>query len=96
MKVRTNKPTAKQKKVIATEFYKLLDQFNHDTNVQLFYILHFKEGYGTKRLKRVAKELLNLQKMLKERYELPDNDTTWFCEKQLKESGIDINELLKE
>ena len=95
MRVRINKPTASQKKVVADEFYKLLDQFNYDTNVQIFYILHFTEGYGIKRLKRVAKEFIKLQKMLKERYELVENDTTWFCENQLKESGINVEELLK-
>jgi hypothetical protein len=58
--------------------------------------LHFTEGYGSKRLKRVAKEFIKLQKMLKERYELGENDTTWFCEKKLKEAGIDVSEILAE
>lgn len=102
MKVRLNKnePTATQrralKKVVATEFNNLLDRYNHDTALQVLHILHFDFGFGQSRLQKFADKLTEMQKDQRERYELTDDETPWLCEKQLKEDGIDLNELLKE
>lgn len=102
MKVRLNKqePTATQrralKKVVATEFNNLLDRYNYDTALQVLHILHFDFGFGQARLQKFADRLNQMQIDQRERYALDDSDTPWLCEKQLKEDGIDLNELFKE
>ena len=35
-----------------------------------------------------------MQKGQVERYELPEEDVPWICEKQLRDSGIDIDAIL--
>lgn len=101
MRVRINKePTAKQKEIVRAEckkeFLRHLDKYNHDTAMQVIHILHFDFGFGQKRLQQFADRLLEMQIKQKERYELPDSDTPWLCEKQLIEDGINVEELLKE
>lgn len=102
MKVRinNNQPNAEQRKAlkqqVAIEFEKLLKQYNHDTAMQVLHILHFDFGFGQSRLQRFADKLTEMQADQKERYELPDSDTPWLCEKQLQEDGIDIDTLMKE
>ena len=102
MKVRLNKnePNAAQRKVLkelcVREFDKLLESFNHDTCIQILYYFRFKKGYGKKRLAEIAEGLTESLKGIKARYELSESDTTWICEKQLRDSGIDLDEILKE
>lgn len=102
MKVRINKnePTAEQRKVlrgeVKKEFNKLIALYNHDTALQVLHILHFDFGFGQQRLQKFAEKLTEMQIDQKARYELLDDDTPWLCEKQLKESGINLDELLKE
>jgi hypothetical protein len=101
MKVRLNKnePNAAQRKVLkqecVREFDKLLESFNHDTCVQVLYYFRFKKGYGKKRLEELAEGLTESLKNIKARYELSESDTTWICEKHLKDSGIDVDAILK-
>ena len=101
MKVRinNNKPNAAQRKAlrqeVAKEFNKLLERYNHDTAMQVIHILHFDFGFGQQRLQRFADKLTEMQVNQTERYELPDEDTPWLCEKQLIEDGIDVDELMK-
>ena len=99
MRVRINKePTAKQKEIVRAEckkeFLRHLNKYNHDTALQVIHILHFDFGFGQKRLQQFANKLLEMQIKQKERYELLDCDTPWLCERQLKESGIDIDKIL--
>ena len=102
MRVRINKnqPNAEQRKAlkqqVAIEFNKLLERYNHDTAMQVLHILHFDFGFGQSRLQRFADKLTEMQADQRERYELPDSDTPWLCEKQLIEDGIDIDTLMKE
>ena len=102
MKVRLNKnePNAAQRKVLkeqcVREFDKLLESFNHDTCIQILYYFRFKKGYGKKRLAEIAEGLSEALQGLKARYELSESDTPWICEKQLKDSGIDVDALLKQ
>lgn len=102
MKVRinNNQPNAEQRKAlkqeVAKEFGKLLKQYNHDTAMQVLHILHFDFGFGQSRLQKFADKLTEMQANQKERYELPDSDTPWLCEKQLKEDGINVDALMKE
>lgn len=45
---------------------------------------------------KFADKLKEMQIRQQERYELPESDTPWLCEKQLTESGIDIKAILEE
>lgn len=76
-------------------FNSLLDKYNRDACVQFLFVMHFTDGYGQKRLEHRASELMRLQKELKERYELDDDDTPWLCEELLRRDGIDIDKILR-
>lgn len=101
MKCRINKnePNAAQRKAlrneVSKEFNKLLDRYNHDTAIQIIHILHFDFGFGQQRLQKFADKLTQMQIEQRERYEMTDGDTPWLCEKQLKEDGINLDELLR-
>ena len=100
MRINNNQPNAEQRKAlkqqVAIEFNKLLERYNHDTAMQVLHILHFDFGFGQSRLQRFADKLTEMQVNQKERYELPDSDTPWLCEKQLQEDGINVDALMKE
>ena len=102
MNVRINKntPTSAQrqalKQEVTKEFTKMLETYNHDAAMQVLHILHFDFGFGQARLQKFADKLTEMQTYQRERYELPDSDTPWLCEEQLKNSGINVDELLKE
>ena len=102
MKVRLNKeePTATQRKAlkreVAKEFNNLLERYNHDTALQVLHILHFDFGFGQARLQKFADRLNQMQVDQRHRYEMPDEDIPFICEKQLQDDGIDLVELLKE
>jgi hypothetical protein len=93
-----NQPTAQQKKVleqeVIREFNKHLERYNHSTAVQVLHILRFDYGFGQARLQKFADKLCEMQKHQEEFYELPPGDTPWLCEKQLRDSGIDIDKIL--
>lgn len=97
MKVRIhkNEPTAEQRKALKNEFDKLLENLNRDVYIQLLHFFRFKRGYGKKRLKALADDLKGALDGIHARYELSESDTPWICEKQLKDSGIDIDALLR-
>lgn len=102
MKVRINNntPNAAQRKALRAECVKefdtLLENLNRDVYIQLLHFFRFKRGYGKKRLKILVDELKEALAGIHARYELSESDTVWICEQQLKNSGIDIDELLKE
>ena len=100
VRINNNQPNAEQRKAlkqqVAIEFNKLLERYNHDTAMQVLHILHFDFGFGQSRLQRFADKLTEMQVNQKERYELPDSDTPWLCEKQLQEDGINVDALMKE
>ena len=95
-----NEPNAAQKKSlrqeVVKEFNNLLELYNKDTALQVLHILRFDFGFGQERLKKFANKLKEMQIRQQERYELPESDTPWLCEKQLKESGIDIEAILED
>ena len=99
MKCRASKKLNKKQKdnihnAVATEFNKLIDQYNQEAALQVLHILHFEFGFGMKRLQRFADRLVDMQAQQKRRYELEDEDTPWLCDKQLKNDGIDVGKLL--
>lgn len=95
-----NEPNAAQRKTlrkeVVKEFNNLLELYNKDTALQVLHILRFDFGFGQERLQKFADKLKEMQIRQQERYELPESDTPWLCEKQLKESGIDIEAILEE
>jgi hypothetical protein len=82
--------------MVETEFNGIVDKYNRVANLQFLYVLHFYFGFGQKRLQQAADALWEMQKDFDCRYELPEDDTPWLCEKKLEESGIDVKALLKE
>ena len=99
MKCFTKRPSAKQDKLIKQEcrkeFYKLLDQYNRESALQVLHILHFDFGFGEQRLYRFVDKLNEMQQKQKETYELEYSDTAWLCEKQLIEDGLNVNKILE-
>lgn len=101
MKVRINReePTAAQRRALKNEvkkeFDKLLGLYNKEVALQVLHILHFDFGFGQSRLQKFAEKLTQMQIETIDRYEMSDEDTPWLCEKQLKEDGINLDELLK-
>jgi hypothetical protein len=100
MKVRiNNKPNAKQKKVLKEEcrkeFHKLLEHYNRQVALQVMNILHFDFGFGEKRLRQFFFELKEMQARYIERYEVEDDDVPDICEIQLREAGINIDDILE-
>lgn len=101
MKVRinNNKPTKEQKKALrqecVKEFDKLLELYNRQVALQVLYILRFDYGFGQKRLERFSKALGDMQIRTLDFYEVEDGDVPSICEIKLRESGIDIDKILK-
>ena len=101
MKVRINReePTAAQRRALKNEvkkeFDKLLGFYNKEVALQVLNILHFDFGFGQSRLQKFADKLTQMQIETIDRYEMTDEDTPWLCEKQLREDGINIDEILR-
>lgn len=101
MKVRINReePTAAQRRAlkiqVKQDFEKLLELYNKEVALQVLHILHFDFGFGQQRLQKFADKLAEMQIETIDRYEMTDEDTPWRCEKELKESGIDVDKILK-
>lgn len=101
MKVRINReePTAAQRRAlkiqVKQDFEKLLELYNKEVALQVLNILHFDFGFGQSRLQKFADKLTQMQIETIDRYEMTDEDTPWLCEKQLKEDGINIDEILR-
>ena len=99
-RIYSNEPNSAQKralkKMVGAEFNELLERYNRDANMQFLYVLRFYFGFGQKRLQMVVDKLFEMQKDLDYRYELPEDETAWLCEKKLEESGIDIKALMRE
>ena len=102
MKVRinNNQPNAKQRKVLreecVKEFDKLLSIYNKQVALQVLHILRFDYGWGQQRLKQFSDKLAEMQIKTIARYLVEDEEVPDICEIQLRESGINLDELLKE
>ena len=96
-RIHKNEPNSAQRRAlkqeVAKEFNKLLDRYNRDAAMQILYVLRTEFGFGQQRLQRFADLLAEMQKDMDYRYELPESDTPWLCEKKLEESGIDVKAL---
>ena len=102
MKVRinNNQPNAAQRKALRAEcvkeFDKLLADYNRQVALQVLYILRFDYGFGQERLKRFSDRLAEMQITTIDRYEATDGDVPDICEIKLRDSGINVEEFLKE
>ena len=102
MKVRinNNQPNAAQRKALRAEcvkeFDKLLADYNRQVALQVLYILRFDYGFGQERLKRFSDRLAEMQITTIDRYEATDGDVPAICEIKLRESCINVEELLNE
>ena len=102
MKVRinNNKPTATQRKALrqecVKEFDKLLATYNKQVALQVLHILRFDFGWGQQRLKKFSDRLAEMQIKTIDKYVATDGEVPDICEIQLRESGINIDEFLKE
>ena len=99
-KVFKNQPNANQKKTLhqecVKEFDKLLADYNRQVALQVLYILRFDFGFGQERLKRFSDRLAEMQITTIDRYEATDGDVPEICEIKLRDSGINVEEFLKE
>lgn len=98
-RIHNNQPNAAQRKALRAEcvkeFDKLLELYNKQVALQVLYILRFDYGFGQERLQKFADKLKNAQIDLEDKYEMGGDCTWWLCEQKLKESGINVEEILK-
>lgn len=97
-RIYNNQPSAAQRKVLRAEcvkeFDKLLAEFNREVALQVSYILRFDFGFGQDRLKKFADKLAEMQNNTVHRYEVKDGEIPNICEIKLRDSGIDLEEIL--
>lgn len=100
VRINNNQPTATQRKALrqecVKEFDKLLELYNRQVALQVLHILRFDFNFGQQRLKQFSDRLAEMQIKTIGRYEATDEEVPDICEIQLKESGINLDELLKE
>lgn len=98
-KIRRDEPTATQRralrKEVTKEFDKHLDIYNYNVSMQVLYILRFYYGFGQKRLEEFADRMSEMQMSMDEMYELAESDTPFLCELKLRDSGIDVDKVMK-
>ena len=99
-RINNNQPNAAQRKVLQNEcvkeFDKLLALYNRQVALQVLHILRFDFGFGQQRLKQFSDKLAEMQVKTIDRYDATDGEVPDICEIKLRESGIDLKELLKE
>ena len=97
-RIHNNQPNAAQRKVLRAEcvkeFDKLLAEFNREVALQVLYILRFDFGFGQERLKKFADKLAEMQNNTVHRYEVKDGEIPDICEIKLRDSGIDVEEII--
>lgn len=62
--------------------------------MQILYILRFDYGFGQKRLKEFADKLTQMQISMDTMYEMDESDTPILCEMKLRDSGIDVDNIM--
>ena len=99
-KIYKNQPNANQRKTLrqecVKEFEKLLEEYNRQVALQMLYVLRFEFGFGQERLRRFSDKLAEMQITTIDRYEATDGDVPSICEIKLRDSGINVEEFLKE
>lgn len=100
VRLKNNKPNSAQRRVLhqecVKEFDNLLSLYNRQVALQVMHILRFDFGFGQQRLKQFSDKLAEMQIKTIDRYEATDGEVPDICEIKLRESGINLDELLKE
>ena len=100
VRINNNQPNAAQRKALRAEcvkeFDKLLSDYNRQVALQVLYILRFDFGFGQERLRRFSEKMKEMQITTIDRYEATDGDVPDICEIKLRDSGINVEEFLKE
>ena len=102
MKVRitNNQPNSAQRKILRQECIKQFDEYlslyNREVALQVLHILRFDFNFGQERLQKFSDKLAEMQIKTISKYEATDGEVADICEIQLRNSGIDVKELLKE
>lgn len=99
VRITNNQPNSAQRKALreecVKEFDKLLATYNKQVALQVLHILRFDFGFGQQRLKQFSDKLAEMQIKTIGKYEATDGEVPDICEIQLRDSGIDLTELLK-
>ena len=99
VRINNNQPNAQQRKALRSEcvkeFDKLLELYNKQVALQVMHILRFDYGFGQQRLKEFSDKLEKMQIKTMDRYVATDEEVPDICEIQLRESGINVDEILK-
>lgn len=99
VRITNNQPNSAQRKALrqecVKEFDNLLGIYNRQVALQVLYILRFEYGFGQERLKQFSDKLAEMQIDTIDRYIATDDEVPDICEIKLRESGINIDELLK-
>ena len=99
VRINNNQPNAQQRKVLRDEcvknFDNLLSTYNRQVALQVMHILRFDFNFGQQRLKQFSDKLAEMQIKTMDRYVATDEEVPDICEIQLRESGINVDELLK-
>ena len=100
VRIYNNQPNAQQRKALRNEcvknFDNLLSTYNRQVALQVLHILRFDYGFGQQRLKEFSDKLEKMQIKTMDRYVATDEEVPDICEIQLRESGINVDELLKQ
>ena len=100
VRINNNTPNSAQRKALrqecVKEFDRLLAIYNRQVALQVIHILRFDFGFGQQRLKQFSDKLAEMQIKTIDRYEATDSEVPDICEIQLRDSGIDLDELLGE
>ena len=100
MKVRitNNQPNSAQRKILRQECIKQFDEYlslyNREVALQVLHILRFDFNFGQERLQKFSDKLAEMQIKTISKYEATDGEVADICEIQLRNSGIDVKELL--
>lgn len=72
-------------------------KYKADFDAAILWALHENCNFGAARLKSfwLAFNGLHekLRKQIQERYGLPEEDSIWYCKQQLREIGLDVDEM---
>lgn len=81
---------------IRRQCVEMCSQFELDYDTMIVYVMHFKFGYGPKRIRELMKTIEKERKELKEHYCSEEyNDSTHFfaMREWLKKDGIDVEKM---
>ena len=75
------------------------EKYERSLDVFFIYCLHDVFGFGNNRIKRLYEKMLSIRNEMKARYKADEeensNDYLFAMEKQLKDCGIDVDEILE-